>query len=349
MAGYIAPRRAVAAKRYLTRGLARLVAAARERIVRPDMLGIAAAHVGAHIGPGAAPEAGQVARRLDRPVRRRQQFQRQRHRAAGDRRMPVEAEQLLHADRQHRPFAVIADRHVASRRRVEMGRRERWRSCAADRAAPATSARRERAPGSMRAKDASPDRNGSSQSSSDASSAASDTSGQGAPSPRCSQRQALAQRLGLLAPRQQRQAVLAQRGEDRAVGLGAGRRRQHALGQARWRRAARSRGPARRASPGRRRFAVRRLDAVPSAARMSSSRDRRGGGDARVLRLALQIGDDEERLAGQRIGGVEHARRCHWRARSARARRAPWRRGPARRGGEGRRRCGIAWLARFAA
>ena len=36
----------------------------------------------------------------------------------------VEAEQFLHADRQHRPFAVVADRHAAARRRVEMGRRE---------------------------------------------------------------------------------------------------------------------------------------------------------------------------------------------------------------------------------
>ena len=33
--------------------------------------------------------------------------------------------------------------------------------------------------------------------------------------------------------------------------------------------------------------------------------DRSGGGDARALRLALQVGDDEEGLAGQRIGGVE--------------------------------------------
>ncbi len=45
----------------------------RDRIVRPGMLRIAAAHLGAHGGVAAAPEAGQVARRLHRPVRRRQQ------------------------------------------------------------------------------------------------------------------------------------------------------------------------------------------------------------------------------------------------------------------------------------
>ena len=58
--------------------------------------------------------------------------------------------------------------------------------------------------------------------------------------------------------------------------------------------------------------------------------DRGRGRDAGVLRLALQIGDDETGLAGERVGGVEHARPRHWPARNARARRAPWRRGPAR-------------------
>ena len=68
---------------------------------------------------------------------------------------------------------------------------------------------------------------------------------------------------------------------------------------------------------------------------MSSSRDRRGRDDAGVLRLALQIGDDEEFFAGQRIGGIEHARRGRWTARSARARRAP-----------SATRSGQAWMSR---
>ncbi len=54
--------------------------------------------------------------------------------------------------------------------------------------------------------------------------------------------------------------------------------------------------------------------------------------------LPCKIGDDQECLAGQRIGGIEHARRGHWRAGTGRARRAPWRRGRARRGGAARRR-----------
>ena len=52
---------------------ARLGAAGRgrgERIVRPGMARIAPAHLGAHRRIGAAPEAGQVARDLHRPVRR---------------------------------------------------------------------------------------------------------------------------------------------------------------------------------------------------------------------------------------------------------------------------------------
>ena len=50
-----------------------------QRIVRPRMARIATAHLGLHRGVGAAPEAGQVARHLHRPVRRRQQFDHQRH------------------------------------------------------------------------------------------------------------------------------------------------------------------------------------------------------------------------------------------------------------------------------
>src|SRR6202453_4673134 len=43
------------------------------RVLGPEVAGIAAAKVGAHGGPGAAPKARQVARDLDRAVRGREQ------------------------------------------------------------------------------------------------------------------------------------------------------------------------------------------------------------------------------------------------------------------------------------
>ena len=48
------------------------------------------------------------------------------------------------------------------------------------------------------------------------------------------------------------------------------------------------------------------LDALAERRADLLLRDGRRRGDARVLRLALQIGDDEEVLAGQRIGGIDH-------------------------------------------
>ena len=69
-------------------------------------------------GPGAAPEARQVAGDLDRPLRRRQQVQDQRHAAAGDRRVPVEAEQFLHAHGQDR---ALRRRHSRSAMREPVG------------------------------------------------------------------------------------------------------------------------------------------------------------------------------------------------------------------------------------
>ena len=51
---------------------------------------------------------------------------------------------------------------------------------------------------------------------------------------------------------------------------------------------------------------LRRLDALAERCADIVLRNRGGRNDARVLRLALQIGDDEEFLAGQRIGGIEH-------------------------------------------
>ena len=67
---------------------------------------IAAAHLGAHGGIAAAPEPRQVARDLDRPVRGREEINDQRNAAAGNRRMPVEPEQFLHADRDFGPSAL---------------------------------------------------------------------------------------------------------------------------------------------------------------------------------------------------------------------------------------------------
>src|SRR5258705_13312309 len=81
-----------------------------KRIVRPGMLRVAAAHLRAHGGVAAAPEARQIARRLHRPVRRREKFDQQRDFAAGNRRMAVDAEQLLDADRYLRPpVRIVVD------------------------------------------------------------------------------------------------------------------------------------------------------------------------------------------------------------------------------------------------
>src|SRR5690606_31042675 len=91
-----------------------------DRIFRPDMLGVAPAHVRAYIGPGSAPEPRQVPRRLDGPVRRREQLQRQRHGSAGNGRVSVQAEQLLDADRQYRRLIVVADRNATAGGSIEM-------------------------------------------------------------------------------------------------------------------------------------------------------------------------------------------------------------------------------------
>ena len=63
------------------------------------MARIAAAKVGAHGGPGAAPKARQVARDLDRAVSGRQQMEGERDAPASNRRVLIETEQLLNAER----------------------------------------------------------------------------------------------------------------------------------------------------------------------------------------------------------------------------------------------------------
>ena len=98
------------------RGLARRVGWRCKRIVRPGMARIAAAHLGLHGRIAAAPEIRQVACHLHRAMGRRQQFDDQRHAAAGNRRMAIEAEQFLHADRELRAFlGLVLDRHAANR------------------------------------------------------------------------------------------------------------------------------------------------------------------------------------------------------------------------------------------
>src|ERR1700719_5360234 len=74
-----------------------------KRIVGPGMLWVAAAHLRAHGGVAAAPEARQIARHLHRPVRPREEVDQQRDFAASNRRVAVDAEQLLDADRYLRP------------------------------------------------------------------------------------------------------------------------------------------------------------------------------------------------------------------------------------------------------
>ena len=95
-----------------------------KRIVGPGMLRVAAAHFRAHGGVAAAPEARQIARHLHRPVRRREEFDQQRDFAAGNRRMAVETEQLLDADRYLRPpVRIVIDRNARAGRSREMGGR----------------------------------------------------------------------------------------------------------------------------------------------------------------------------------------------------------------------------------
>src|SRR5207344_1410393 len=82
-----------------------------ERIVGPGMAGIAALHFGFDRGVAATPEARQVARDLHRPVRRRQELDHQRYPSAGNGGVAVEAEQLLHADRELGPLLrFVVDR-----------------------------------------------------------------------------------------------------------------------------------------------------------------------------------------------------------------------------------------------
>src|SRR5690606_24408127 len=93
-------------------------------IIRPGMLRIATLHLGFDRRPGAPPKARQIARDLNWPVRGREQMQRQWQPPARNRRMPVEAEQLLHPDVQGGGIgATVINRVAVAGRRHEMCRR----------------------------------------------------------------------------------------------------------------------------------------------------------------------------------------------------------------------------------
>ena len=88
------------------------------------MAGIAAAEVGADSGPGAAPEARQVARDLDRAMRGRKKLERERNTPARQRRMILEPEQFLDAQCNRRAaFRFVVNRRLCAGRRAEMRRR----------------------------------------------------------------------------------------------------------------------------------------------------------------------------------------------------------------------------------
>ena len=252
--------------------------------------------------------------------------------------MPVEAEQFLHADGQHRPFAVVADRHMAARRRVEMGRRQRadlaLQVMRHQRHQPGVERRRDRcARRTLR-------RTGTA--------AASRRAMRSAPRPTY---RAMA--------RQARDAASASRWRSVSASLlhgssdspcsrsasrmarsasapdGAGSMRSdkhdgaepHGLAH-----------PDRALFRGRSALSVRRFDVLRRAPR--GSRLRRSPPPRRCARSAPCPADRRRRGRLRRRADRRRRawRRCHWRARSGRARRAPWRRGPARRGAGARRR-----------
>ena len=88
------------------------------------MARILTAHIRPHRRPRSRPEARQIAGDLDWPVRRRQQIQRQRQTAVGNRRMRFQPEQFLHANVQRwRTRTFIVECKPVSCRRFEMRRR----------------------------------------------------------------------------------------------------------------------------------------------------------------------------------------------------------------------------------
>ena len=100
------------------------------RVLRPAVLGVAAGEVLAHGGPRAGPEAGQVGGDLDRAVGGREQRHRERHAAAGDRRVlaarrtrPAPGRRPSGAPRRSRspPSRPVGSVHDRGRELVEVG------------------------------------------------------------------------------------------------------------------------------------------------------------------------------------------------------------------------------------
>src|ERR1700678_917713 len=88
------------------------------------MAGVAARKVRADGGPGAAPKARQVAGDLDRTVSGREQMKGERDTPAGQRRVLVEPEKLLDAQRDRwAALGFIVDERPVPGWRLKMGRR----------------------------------------------------------------------------------------------------------------------------------------------------------------------------------------------------------------------------------
>ena len=94
-----------------------LVTAPCRRVVRPGVLRVAPPHVAPHVGPAAAPESGEVGGDGDRPPRRRQQRELQRHAALGQTRRRDQAVECLRPRRGHRHRLGIVDRGPRARQR----------------------------------------------------------------------------------------------------------------------------------------------------------------------------------------------------------------------------------------
>jgi len=207
----------------------------------------------------------------------------------------------LHGE--HRLLAIVADGHVAARRRLEMRRRE-----ARDPALQIMRHKRQQSGAQCRRID-SRKRGLAGQVGQQPFVEAPDKLrirkvGPGRAEPAMQELQPMAQRLGLLVPGQQGKPVLSDRRQDRPVGVFAARRGQHLLGQGD---RAEPHGLARpnRAPCGVEGAFDRAFDAMRQCGADGFLRNRGGRGDARALRLAREVGNHEEAFDGQRVGSVE--------------------------------------------
>ena len=221
--------------------------------------------------------------------------------------MAVEAEQLLHADRELRPLLrLVVDRHRRAGRRGEMGRRLGVEPALAGPRAAAPASAVGKLVGARPATSAVlPSSSGASHSAALAASAASERSGHSSPSAR--RRNITRSRhccSGLL------QGSRSRPSRDDAFGELAGglrRRRRPANGRsasaiAPSRSLRRPRRLARRGVEG---DLLAALDLVGEARLDLVERDRRGQQDAALRRGAGQLGDREKRLARQRRGRID--------------------------------------------